>query len=227
MSHHHRIPSGEDVGAWFHESFLRGQPEQLKSIVRIKIKGSAMFQAKRDLDVPDFYRMPPLPIMKSECVSTVSAVKPMHCGLVAPCNLGVLPRQVSVDSAHVEQLKAQYTPNNSCHSVSLESADFESICHIVGSILPGDSASAPFNPMSAPKQKDESVLSTLITSRFPENEAREEGNYFRDVFSHFPVSDGDDDDVLAPLPMTSNGTMEHVNCDEFSMFIDRMIKDPL
>ena len=47
-----RIPTGPDVGAWWHESFVRGHPQDLKHIVRTRVKGMASSMAH----VPNFYK---------------------------------------------------------------------------------------------------------------------------------------------------------------------------
>jgi hypothetical protein len=54
-----RVPTGEDRDSWFHAHFLRGQPEEMKKIVRTKIKGKQLEEAKRILPVPNFYQLPP------------------------------------------------------------------------------------------------------------------------------------------------------------------------
>jgi len=35
----HRISTGRDAGSWWHESFIRGRPQELKHITRTRIKG--------------------------------------------------------------------------------------------------------------------------------------------------------------------------------------------
>ena len=48
-----------DSGAWFHPNFLRGSPNQLTKLARIKIKGGCNLNKIKEPG--DFYRMPPLP----------------------------------------------------------------------------------------------------------------------------------------------------------------------
>ncbi|KAL7538727.1 hypothetical protein ACHAXR_008761 [Thalassiosira sp. AJA248-18] len=61
-----RITSGEDRDAWFHEFFVRGQPGEMRKIIRTKIKGRTLLEAKRDLDVPNFYQMPTFNLQNSK-----------------------------------------------------------------------------------------------------------------------------------------------------------------
>lgn len=55
-----RITSGLDVGAYYHEYFLRGNPSLTMNIRRIKVKGNKIRAASSPQDEPDFYSMPPL-----------------------------------------------------------------------------------------------------------------------------------------------------------------------
>jgi hypothetical protein len=52
-----RIAQGEDGGAYFHQYFLRGQPDQCKFMCRTKIKGTPMLQSEDiqgpSMDFPD------------------------------------------------------------------------------------------------------------------------------------------------------------------------------
>mmetsp|Transcript_16146 Transcript_16146/g.34117 ORF Transcript_16146/g.34117 Transcript_16146/m.34117 type:complete len:391 (+) Transcript_16146:93-1265(+) len=59
-----RIIEGPDAGAWYNEFFLRGQPNEMKKMARIKKRGKS-----KQLNDPDFCSMPPLP-------STIANVKP-------------------------------------------------------------------------------------------------------------------------------------------------------
>ncbi|KAL7462158.1 hypothetical protein ACHAXS_002549 [Conticribra weissflogii] len=54
-----RNPSGKDTGAWFHESFLRGKPNEVANIIRTKIKGAAGVEARKNFEIPDFYAVEP------------------------------------------------------------------------------------------------------------------------------------------------------------------------
>ncbi len=59
-----RIIQGADSGAYYHELFLRGRPFLCRAMVRTKIKGKSRLRAS-DLagTEPDFYKMPPLPLL--------------------------------------------------------------------------------------------------------------------------------------------------------------------
>lgn len=54
-----RVSRGIDSGAWYNKFFLRGAPQEIKNMDRIKIKGKpSNCEPEKD---PDFYSMPPLP----------------------------------------------------------------------------------------------------------------------------------------------------------------------
>lgn len=58
-----RITSGRDIGAWWHESFVCGRPQDLKHMVRrIQVKGKAKIVV--DVPVSDFYKI--LPTFKTD-----------------------------------------------------------------------------------------------------------------------------------------------------------------
>lgn len=56
-----RVPKGPDAGAWYHDFFLRGKPEELKKLIRVKVKGNCSLRIKSDKRVPNFNEMPHLP----------------------------------------------------------------------------------------------------------------------------------------------------------------------
>jgi len=57
-----RIGRGDDQ-VWFHDNFLRGKPEDMKHMVRTKIKGKSNTAASNeDVRVPNFDDLPPLPV---------------------------------------------------------------------------------------------------------------------------------------------------------------------
>ncbi|KAL7529323.1 hypothetical protein ACHAWF_008393 [Thalassiosira exigua] len=55
-----RLSRGKDQGAWYNESFMRGRPEEMKNMVRVKIKGTGNCQRCGMEEDPDFYAIPPL-----------------------------------------------------------------------------------------------------------------------------------------------------------------------
>ena len=54
------IGRGDDQ-VWFNDNFLRGKPEDMKHMVRTKIKGSTAV-SNEDVSVPNFDDLPPLPV---------------------------------------------------------------------------------------------------------------------------------------------------------------------
>jgi len=56
-----RIISGPDAGAFYNRFFLRGYPEEMAKMVRIKIKGNRTENPSEYLMEPDFYSMLLLP----------------------------------------------------------------------------------------------------------------------------------------------------------------------
>ncbi|KAL7541942.1 hypothetical protein ACHAXR_011371 [Thalassiosira sp. AJA248-18] len=63
-----RVLKGVDAGAWHNKFFLRGAPEEMKKMVRTKIKGSSSIHLD-DQEVPDFYSMPSLPSVTTRPMS--------------------------------------------------------------------------------------------------------------------------------------------------------------
>eukprot|EP00985_Skeletonema_marinoi_P013599 scaffold6774_cov77-Skeletonema_marinoi.AAC.1 len=55
-----RIGRGDEQ-VWFHDNFLRGKPEDMKHMVRTKIKGNTAVSNEEDVSVPNFDDLPPLP----------------------------------------------------------------------------------------------------------------------------------------------------------------------
>jgi len=69
-----RISSGVDIDGWWNPHFLRGRPELMSQMVRIKVKG--MEKGKKIiLRAPDFYAMPS-PDSESECMVTTPQYAP-------------------------------------------------------------------------------------------------------------------------------------------------------
>mmetsp|Transcript_47106 Transcript_47106/g.100166 ORF Transcript_47106/g.100166 Transcript_47106/m.100166 type:complete len:410 (-) Transcript_47106:79-1308(-) len=68
-----RVSRGVDVGAWHNEFFLRGLPNEIRKMVRIKIKGKMSRHNCPDDGVdPNFYSMPPLPPLQGDSKSATS-----------------------------------------------------------------------------------------------------------------------------------------------------------
>eukprot|EP00984_Skeletonema_dohrnii_P000878 scaffold272_cov117-Skeletonema_dohrnii-CCMP3373.AAC.3 len=55
-----RIGRGDDQ-VWYNDNFLRGKPEDMKHMVRTKIKGNTAV-SNEDVRVPNFDNLPPLPV---------------------------------------------------------------------------------------------------------------------------------------------------------------------
>eukprot|EP00985_Skeletonema_marinoi_P013525 scaffold6728_cov68-Skeletonema_marinoi.AAC.2 len=91
-----RIGRGDEQ-VWHHDNFLRGKPEDMKHMVRTKIKGNTAISSE-DVSVPNFDDLPPLPvcnkrptaildvmedaIMKLPSASASGAIT--HCGSTMP-----------------------------------------------------------------------------------------------------------------------------------------------
>lgn len=57
----HRLTTGRDKGAYYHESFLRGKRTLCQNMTRIKIKGTKVRRAMAPALEPQFYSMPFMP----------------------------------------------------------------------------------------------------------------------------------------------------------------------
>jgi len=60
-----RFSKGRDCGSWYNGNFLRGQPGQLKNMLRIKIKKNVGAKHARARPEPDLYALPPLTARRS------------------------------------------------------------------------------------------------------------------------------------------------------------------
>lgn len=90
----YRVSKGPDAGAWYNEFFLRGSPEEMKNMLRVKIKGNRPGPLLEEVEDPNFYSMPPLPTQTSS---------PMITRLLRECKPGPVPsRRVSVDMPPAE-----------------------------------------------------------------------------------------------------------------------------
>ena len=81
---------------WYHDNFLRGKPEDMKLMVRTKIKSNAGGRgSSEDMRVPNFDALPPLPvcnehpaaildIMESVIFKLPNAFGGAHCGSEMP-----------------------------------------------------------------------------------------------------------------------------------------------
>lgn len=89
-----RLMDGVDAGAWYNEFFLKGNPQEMHKMLRIKIKGkSGKISHLRDLSYlkePDFYSMPSLP------------------SVINTAGKGVMGRRVSVESISNEPSSEEF-----------------------------------------------------------------------------------------------------------------------
>jgi len=117
-----RIPSGRDIGAWWHESFVRGQPKDLKNIARTQLKGTTTHVAH----VPDFYFdekikgnscSKALPCMEISVINREHSLGADNMPTVSSCNIDkglenindelealfrkISPTQISSDSPYI------------------------------------------------------------------------------------------------------------------------------
>lgn len=104
-----RIPNGNQKDAWFHDSFLRGRQDEMKNIIRTKIKGKTLFAAKRDQEVPNFDLMPSIQTDQDSYVSDLDdeldhimandkKLNQAMVNHVTPPRSMVNPRRVSITS---------------------------------------------------------------------------------------------------------------------------------
>lgn len=105
-----RVSKSVDAGAWYNEFFIRGYPEEMKKMVRIKIKGK--LNAKQDSpnkeEDPDFYNLPPLP--------SPYASNPLG-------NRGAGPRRVSVELGSTDHVSSREFRLNRSEFTSPEEPD--------------------------------------------------------------------------------------------------------
>eukprot|EP00984_Skeletonema_dohrnii_P032171 scaffold25734_cov120-Skeletonema_dohrnii-CCMP3373.AAC.1 len=89
-----RIGRGDDQ-VWYNENFLRGKPEDMKHMVRTKIKGNTAV-SNEDVRVPNFDDLPPLPVcdrrptaildeMEHAILTTMPIASASGAGAIAHC----------------------------------------------------------------------------------------------------------------------------------------------
>lgn len=84
-----RIPTGPDAGSWWHQSFVRGSPKDLKHIQRTRVKGT---KASAVIVIPNFHKKTSPPEGKldeeDDCYRTKSAT-PIKTVLATGSEMGL------------------------------------------------------------------------------------------------------------------------------------------
>ena len=114
---------GIDAGAWYNDHFLREQSEEMKNMVRIKIKGKAKLDPMDEKD-PNFYSMPLL-----TCVNEQSAVL-SHAAINRAQNRAHGLRRVFmeiVNGSNHSMNEFQLSGSNHSHNMSHGSEGFQQL----------------------------------------------------------------------------------------------------
>ena len=89
MSHYiDRIGKGNDQ-IWYHVNFLRGKPENMKLMVRTKIKGNLAFTRETLIDEPNFEDLPPLPACDKRPAAVLDVMEAVILKLPASASIAV------------------------------------------------------------------------------------------------------------------------------------------
>jgi HSF-type DNA-binding len=128
-----RLSRGKDSGAYYHEYFLRGKPFLCKQMIRIKVKGTGYKAASNPDNEPDFYALPPVIPVHSDCEMSVGSDQsplPMYPPFSQPVRLttesssanncaAVLPQRYASMPGYCEPLAAPvpYVTSNTVASV--------------------------------------------------------------------------------------------------------------
>lgn len=75
-----RITAGRDKGAYYHEHFLRGNPQLCQQMTRTRINGKGCRKPGNPKMEPDLYQMPRLALVASTISSSeeVSLAEPLE-----------------------------------------------------------------------------------------------------------------------------------------------------
>jgi hypothetical protein len=128
-----RLSRGKDSGAYYHEYFLRGKPFLCKQMIRIKVKGTGYKAASNPDNEPDFYALPPVIPVHSDCEMSVGSDQsplPMYPAFSQPVRLttegssannfaAVLPQRYASMPGYCEPLAAPvpYVTSNTVASL--------------------------------------------------------------------------------------------------------------
>ena len=88
MPHFDRIGRGKEH-FWYHVNFLRGKPENMKLMVRTKIKGNLAFTRETLIDEPNFEDLPPLPACDKRPAAVLDVMEAVILKLPASASIAV------------------------------------------------------------------------------------------------------------------------------------------
>eukprot|EP00986_Skeletonema_menzelii_P019625 scaffold28736_cov137-Skeletonema_menzelii.AAC.1 len=214
---------------WYHDNFLRGKPEDMKLMIRTKIKGN-MAISSEDVKEPNFYDLPPLPVCYKRPSAILDAMEnailklPTASGAVGQCvssmggkhhQIMVLPRKESPREVNVDFSQDQLFQFQSLPPLS----PFRSV---------SNGSEAMMNPcVPAMKYQSPLQVDTIGSSQpVPMHETSAQG-----LHRHPHMLDGNlhydfcfslkNDEDFEPLPITYDD--EDVPCDDFASFIEGAI----
>lgn len=206
-----RISSGVDEDGWWHPHFLRGRPDLMSKMVRIKIKGKGIGN-REHVEAPNFYDMP-YPDSDGESTATTSDEAPS-----SPVNRA--------------RNKSTTPPSEGCEELDYYlRGGRKLICPRSASVIkvdPHNAPSIPRLPYKKPMKSRQTVahvpafrsLNFSGPSINASRETHEFGTESNSIFEPIPFEP-------IPLPVISSNTFRPIQEEEeeeFKAFIGRTIK---
>ncbi|KAL7549740.1 hypothetical protein ACHAWF_013004 [Thalassiosira exigua] len=243
-----RASRGRDRGAWHHDAFLRGRPEEMKRMIRIKIKGAAAAGSgchrgdDEDSKDPDFYAMPPL--LPSASAHVASSGPPPVVG-------GHKPRRVSLEmleSSPSSSFESGAPCFPSAEELRFRHVRRSSVCHYQREAFepPAPSSMPPsYNNMSMSSQVSRSMsASSSIPSSATSSPVPSRAENVEDLkrwltadleplpycgegqgaFDRVPTFPSPVERAAEPLPFDDDGGFRHEERDDFANYIDNVIQ---
>ena len=214
-----RLSRGRDAGGWFHKHFLRGEPDEIDNIIRVKIKSKAAIESSNDLDEEEFYAMPPLSAPASAMHGDTYSISRM-----INCSVPSQPPEGQCDSpCHVGSGSA-----NLSLSRQVLNAPAEQSALALYQQAPSQVLSLPPNFMTEGYRRfvsdtHNAVVANDCHSQYAPADMHthlvspvDSPNHQRRVFQG-------DVDGFEPLPFEEDSLSDSIERDEFSHFIDSVI----
>ncbi|KAK1733132.1 heat shock factor family protein [Skeletonema marinoi] len=211
-----RIGRGDEQ-VWFHDNFLRGKPEDMKHMVRTKIKGNTAV-SNEDVSVPNFDDLPPLPVcdrrptaILDEMEHAILTTMPIASGDIARC--GSTMRTVSPPQP------GNFTgDNNTDHQMIHFNVD----CNQDESFqFSGESHHSPLQADTNTMDSTQPMHQARTSVEEPSHSTYSHMNMLREDVNDFcfsPLKQNKED--FEPLPVID----DNAPCDDFASFIEGAIQ---
>lgn len=218
---------------WYHVNFLRGKPENMKLMVRTKIKGNLAFTRETLIDEPNFEDLPPLPACDNRPAAVLDVMEAVILKLPARVSIAVdrcvsnkptvsVPNLVNVTAGnnHPMVLQGTETPfqfNMNCNENECLPLPPPPFHRAVSNENQGQAMMTHFVPAMAQSYHSPLRVSSYGSAQLPltmhETNAQELQNHHAE---HYHMED------FEPLPFAFQD--DNAPCDDFAAFIDGAIQ---